>query len=152
MRLRSLLFLTYSYFSRVMMLHRMMLNLNVHKSLLIYTVCWHFYPTTNLGAFIYRNALPMRASVPFLVLNQLRNYERCELSMIIQNCMHNIWICNRVVIQHSHKLPLNVPFWLSVALTSLITPLLSRAFITSEIFSHATLHTLAHCSQPAHLM
>lgn len=58
-----------------------------------------------------------------------------------------------VVIQSSiHKLTLNVPFRLSVALTALITPLLSYAFITSEIFSHATLRILAHCSQPVHLM
>jgi len=40
----------------------------------------------------------------------------------------------------------------SVALTALITPLLSYAFITSEIFSHATLRTSAHCSQPSHLI
>lgn len=77
---------------------------------------------------------------------------RYELSMITQTaCVISGFVIGGVI-QSSYKLTSNVPFRLSVALTALITPLLSYAFITPEIYTHATLRTLAHCSQPAHLM
>lgn len=66
----------------------------------------------------------MRASVPFLLLLWQRSYARYELGMIIQNCMCNIGFVIGAVIQCSHKLTLNVPIRLSVALKALITPLL----------------------------